>query len=115
MDLIKTMTVAQAGTQRAGSCTVALAVLQPERHRGGGPTLTAAVLSDAGIRVVRAGAVVFVSVLQEFEFQVPYQIGCPEWHDTTNAPEDAAVVDLALQEGDVVLMGSDGVRSPSLP
>jgi hypothetical protein len=109
VDLIEAMRVAQDNTLRPGSCTVAVAALQPEFHCTG-PTLTAAVLGDAAVRVVRAGEVVFESVIQEYDFQVPFQIGCPDWHETTNSPDDAAVVDLALEEGDVIIMGSDGVR-----
>jgi hypothetical protein len=65
---------------------------------------------DSGFMLVRAGAVVFKSpVLQHF-FDCPFQFGaCPDYSEQTDSAEDAAVCELAVQPGDVILAGSDGL------
>ncbi len=60
--------------------------------------------------LVRDGEVVFKSpVLQHF-FDCPLQFGaCPDYSESTDTAEDAAVFELAVQPGDVLLAGSDGL------
>ena len=72
--------------------------------------MAARVQGDSGFMLVRAGAVVFRSpVLQHF-FDCPFQFGaCPDYSEQTDSAEDAAVCELAVQPGDVILAGSDGL------
>ena len=65
---------------------------------------------DSGFMLVRDGEVVFKSpVLQHF-FDCPLQFGaCPDYSESTDTAEDAAVFELAVQPGDVLLAGSDGL------
>ena len=65
---------------------------------------------DSGFMLVRGGEVVFRSpVLQHF-FDCPFQFGaCPDYSEQTDSAEDAAVCELAVQPGDVILAGSDGL------
>ena len=60
--------------------------------------------------LVRGGEVVFKSpVLQHF-FDCPFQFGaCPDYSESTDSAEDAAITELAVQPGDVLLAGSDGL------
>ena len=68
------------------------------------------VQGDSGFMLVRDGEVVFKSpVLQHF-FDCPLQFGaCPDYSESTDTAEDAAVFELAVQPGDVLLAGSDGL------
>jgi hypothetical protein len=65
---------------------------------------------DSGFMLVRDGQVVFKSsVLQHF-FDCPLQFGaCPDFSESTDSAEDAAVFELAVQPGDILVAGSDGL------
>jgi protein phosphatase PTC7 len=84
-----------------GTCTVALATLE-------GNYLRLASLGDCGTRIVRDGAVVFASTVQEHRFNQPFQLGSPRFHPS-NVPGDAHRYSIAVQPGDVIIMGSDGL------
>lgn len=84
-----------------GSCTIALGRLD-------GDFLRVASLGDCGTRVVRGGRVIFASEVQEHRFNQPYQLSSPQYHPG-NVPEDAQRYSLAVQPGDVIIMGSDGL------
>lgn len=84
-----------------GSCTIALGRLD-------GDFLRVASLGDCGTRVVRGGRVIFASEVQEHRFNQPYQLSSPQYH-LGNVPEDAQRYSLAVQPGDVIIMGSDGL------
>lgn len=60
--------------------------------------------------VVRGDQVIFRSpVLQHF-FDCPLQFGaCPDFSESTDSAEDAAVFELAVQPGDILVAGSDGL------
>ena len=60
--------------------------------------------------LVREGKVVYRSpVLQHF-FDCPLQFGAvPDFSESTDSAEDAAVAELQVQPGDVLLAGSDGL------
>ncbi|KAK9917857.1 hypothetical protein WJX75_008970 [Coccomyxa subellipsoidea] len=99
------LAAAHAGTRLPGSSTAC--VLRLNRpHR----TIEAANLGDSGFMLVRDGEVVFKApVLQHF-FDCPLQFGaCPDYSESTDTAEDAAVFELAVQPGDVLLAGSDGL------
>ena len=65
---------------------------------------------DSGFMLVREGKVVYRSpVLQHF-FDCPLQFGAvPDFSESTDSAEDAAVAELQVQPGDVLLAGSDGL------
>lgn len=65
---------------------------------------------DSGFMLVREGKVVYRSpVLQHF-FDCPLQFGAvPDFSESTDTAEDAAVAELQVQPGDVLLAGSDGL------
>ncbi|BDA48584.1 Protein phosphatase PTC7 homolog [Coccomyxa sp. Obi] len=99
------LAAAHAGTRLPGSSTACILRLnRPNR------TIDAANLGDSGFMLVRDGEVVFKSpVLQHF-FDCPLQFGaCPDFSESTDSAEDAAVFELAVQPGDVLLAGSDGL------
>lgn len=84
-----------------GSCTAAVATLD-------GETLKLVSLGDCGVRIVRQGRVVLSTDVQEHKFNQPYQLASPE-HHTANVPEDALRYEFAVQRGDIVIMGTDGL------
>ena len=49
------------------------------------------------------------SQVQQHSFNCPYQAGSPRLHPNSNTANDAEVYELDLQEGDLVVMATDGV------
>ncbi|GAB4817901.1 hypothetical protein N2152v2_004947 [Parachlorella kessleri] len=87
-----------------GSCTVCLAAMQ------GDGALKVVSLGDCGVAVMRPGeGVVFRGEVQEHEFNMPYQMASPRFLPMSNQPEEAQQYEVAVQPGDVVLLGSDGL------
>jgi hypothetical protein len=74
-----------------------------------GGQLEVANLGDSGLRVVRGGRVVYRSEAQLHQWNMPYQMAWREALPDTDTAADAAVARVALQRGDVVLVGTDGV------
>ncbi|KAI9475796.1 MAG: phosphatase 2C-like domain-containing protein [Benjaminiella poitrasii] len=88
-------------TQRegiVGSCTACLAIL---RHG----ELRIANLGDCGISVIRHNDYIFRSEEQQHSFNFPYQLGT----SSPDRPKDAQSFTVAIQKGDIVVMGSDGL------
>ena len=100
-DPLEILTRAFREAHAPGSCTIALGRLD-------GFFLRVASLGDCGTRVVRQGRVIFASEVQEHRFNQPYQLSSPQYHPG-NVPEDAIKYSLAVQPGDVIVMGSDGL------
>ncbi|CAD7700630.1 unnamed protein product [Ostreobium quekettii] len=90
-------------TKSKGSATAIVAVMKPEG------LLEIANIGDCGAHVFRGNRCVFSTKIQEHEFNMPYQLGDPAFLEETDMPSDATVDELALQPGDIVVMGSDGV------
>jgi protein phosphatase PTC7 len=92
-----------------GSSTLCLLTINLQQGR-----LAAANLGDSGFMVLgpplgQPGgppAVRYRTVQLEHEFGRPYQLG---HHAHASKPEDAELVSLALQPGDTIVMGSDGL------
>uniref|UniRef100_A0A803PV04 Protein phosphatase n=1 Tax=Cannabis sativa TaxID=3483 RepID=A0A803PV04_CANSA len=91
---------AHAATSSIGSATVIVAILE----RNG--ILKIANVGDCGLRVIRAGRVVFSSIPQEHYFDCPYQLSSEVISQTYL---DAKVSSMELIEGDTIIMGSDGL------
>jgi len=70
-----------------------------------GSTLRAANLGDSGFLVVRDGSLLHRQAEQQHGFNFPFQLGT----GSTDGPDDAECVELQLQEGDVVVVATDGV------
>lgn len=98
-----------------GSCTVSLASLCPHHHETSnavGPKkyeLRIVSLGDCATHVVRDGAIIFETKVQEHSFNQPFQISSPQYYVGGSGPEDAAVYSTRVQSGDIVVMGSDGL------
>ncbi|XP_050218041.1 probable protein phosphatase 2C 26 [Mercurialis annua] len=91
---------AHASTSSIGSATVIVAMLE----RNG--MLKIANVGDCGIRVIRCGQIIFSSSIQEHYFDCPYQLSSEM---LTQTYADAMVSSLELMEGDIIVMGSDGL------
>ena len=68
-------------------------------------------MGDSGFLVIRDGEILIESVEQQHEFNYPYQLGIgkdgqPHGKDR---PEDAEVYRMQLEEGDIIVMGTDGL------
>ena len=65
---------------------------------------------DSGFMLVRSGTVVYRSPILQHFFDCPLQFGAaPDFSESTDNAEDAAVAELQVQPGDVLLAGSDGL------
>ncbi|XP_065034790.1 probable protein phosphatase 2C 1 isoform X3 [Musa acuminata AAA Group] len=69
-------------------------------------TLKVANVGDCGLRLIRRGQVVFATSPQEHYFDCPYQLSSEKIGQTY---QDAMVCTVELMEGDIVVMGSDGL------
>ncbi|KAM7259468.1 hypothetical protein ACFE04_015209 [Oxalis oulophora] len=91
---------AHAATYAVGSATVIVAMLE----RDG--TLKIANVGDCGLRVIRQGRIIFSTTPQEHYFDCPYQLSSEAVGQTYL---DAKVSSVKLVEGDLLVMGSDGL------
>uniref|UniRef100_A0A803L3T0 Protein phosphatase n=1 Tax=Chenopodium quinoa TaxID=63459 RepID=A0A803L3T0_CHEQI len=91
---------AHAATSSMGSATVIVAMME------GNGTLKIANVGDCGLRVIRKGQIMFSTCTQEHYFDCPYQLSSETSGQTYL---DAMVSSVKLEEGDIVVMGSDGL------
>jgi len=101
--------VVKSGKVYGGSCTAVIAILD---HN----VLHTANLGDSGFMIYRPNnlQIVYRSRTQQHGFNFPYQLTIvpPERKRTSNArdqPKDAFIKDVQLQDGDFIIMGSDGL------
>ena len=87
-----------------GACTAVVTVLNTPAR-----LLRVASLGDSGLRVYRAGRLMYATPQQQHYFDCPYQMSDPGQTDRSDSPADALTADVAVSPGDIVLMGSDGV------
>lgn len=90
-----------------GSSTACVATL--ERHSG---LLRIANLGDSGAFVIRAvdGELALESTVQQHKFNWPYQLMVPPVGETGgDPPEDADEYVVQVQEGDIVVLATDGL------
>ncbi|KAK2725758.1 protein phosphatase PTC7 homolog [Artemia franciscana] len=94
--------------QVVGSSTACLLVLSREDNK-----LYSANIGDSGFLVVRGGEVVHRSEEQQHYFNTPYQLSLPppgqRGHVLSDSPESADQSQFPVQDGDVILMATDGV------
>jgi len=70
-----------------------------------GSTLLTNNIGDSGFMIIRDGSIFFRFKEQLHSFNYPYQLGTA----SANIPSDASVVSFELKEGDIVIVGSDGL------
>ncbi|EDW49369.1 protein phosphatase PTC7 homolog [Drosophila sechellia] len=91
-----------------GSCTACILSFNRDNN-----TLYAANIGDSGFLVVRSGKVVCRSQEQQHQFNTPYQLASPppgyEFHVLSDGPESADTIKFPMQQGDVILLATDGV------
>ncbi|PRP87400.1 Mitochondrial catalytic protein [Planoprotostelium fungivorum] len=83
-----------------GSSTACILVLKSEESK-----LDSANLGDSGFMVIREGRVIYRSMEQVKGFNFPYQLGA----GSPDLPKDAFKISTAVQYGDFVVVGSDGL------
>lgn len=99
------LAVAHSQTRLPGSATACVLRLDQRTSE-----IKAANLGDSGFIVVRNGKVVFKTRALEHFFDCPYQFGSfPEHTDATDTVDDADTYDIAVQKGDVIVAGTDGL------
>ncbi|KAJ0979294.1 hypothetical protein J5N97_014768 [Dioscorea zingiberensis] len=91
---------AHAATYSIGSATAIVAMLEKNG------TLKVANVGDCGLRVLRKGQVIFSTTPQEHYFDCPYQLSS---EIIGQSYRDAMVCNVELLEGDMIVMGSDGL------
>lgn len=91
---------AHAATSSIGSATIIVAMLEKNG------ILKIANVGDCGLRVIRKGQIVFSTCPQEHYFDCPYQLSSEVVSQTYL---DAVVSCVNLIEGDITVMGSDGL------
>ena len=89
-----------ANTQQEGSCTIAVAKLEDG-------ILEIISVGDCSARHLRHGKIIGKTEIQEHSWNQPYQLSNPEFN-RADKPEDAQRYLFEIQDGDVVVMGSDG-------
>lgn len=91
-----------------GSSTACIIVLDKKSN-----TLHSANLGDSGFLVIRGGNVVHFSLGQQHYFNTPYQLAIPPPDQEGNVIQDnlesAEQTSFAVEEGDVVVLGTDGL------
>jgi len=70
-----------------------------------GTTLRTANIGDSGFMIIREGNLAYRSKEQLHSFNYPYQIGTA----SANVPEDATTISFEMKEGDIIVVGSDGL------
>ncbi|KAK9797372.1 hypothetical protein WJX73_006528 [Symbiochloris irregularis] len=99
------LAAAHAGTLLPGSATACVMRLNRDTC-----ALSAANVGDSGFMVVRRGQTIFRSEPQEHFFDCPYQFAAsPEFAPNTDHVDSAAVVEVELQAGDIIVAGTDGL------
>ncbi|KAJ3342676.1 hypothetical protein HDU83_005993 [Entophlyctis luteolus] len=96
----RTLEDAGKGPSRAvGSTTAMIAFIRDDELR-------IASLGDASLMILRNGEMIFRTEEQQHSFNFPFQLGS----DSKDTPEkDAVKFAVKIKEGDVVVMGSDGI------
>jgi len=101
VDPVEIMEYGHKQVQHITGSSTALVIVFTE----GGKKLTAANLGDSGFMVLRDNQVLFRSEEMQHFFNFPYQLGTG--HTTT--AHDSQIITLDLQEGDLVIAGTDAL------
>ncbi|KAE8728018.1 putative protein phosphatase 2C 55 [Hibiscus syriacus] len=96
IDPMKVLDEAFAKTKAAGSLTACVITLHEDM-------LHAVNMGDSAFMVIRQGAAVYRSPIQQRSFNFPYQLG------SCDKPPQAQVMKVAVEAGDVIVAGTDGL------
>ncbi|KAG8372041.1 hypothetical protein BUALT_Bualt12G0025400 [Buddleja alternifolia] len=96
---------AYLNTEAKGSATACIITL------AGDNILRAANLGDSGFCVIRAGKTFYKSPVQQHRFNYPYQMG----RSCGTSPEEAEEIAVAVESGDVIIVGTDGLFDNVFP
>ncbi|KAL9642669.1 hypothetical protein ABK040_009748 [Willaertia magna] len=98
-----------SGSVRAGSTTFSLVMLSDPRT-GAMESLN---VGDSGFMIVRNNRIIYKSETQQHRFNAPYQLTiCPPERAgrcIMNEPKDGSYHEMLLEEGDIVVLGTDGL------
>ncbi|XVF12943.1 hypothetical protein REPUB_Repub08aG0163700 [Reevesia pubescens] len=85
-----------------------LAILtQPDRQVDPMKQMLHAVnMGDSGFMLIRQGVAIYQTPIQQHSFNYPYQLGNSA---NSNKPWQAQVIKLAVEPGDVIIAGTDGL------
>jgi len=89
---------AYTANDQQGSCTASVVVLRSM-------LLDVACLGDSQAMLLRDGFIVMRSEPQQHKYNQPFQMS----HTGADTPDDAQVWDYIVQEGDIVILGTDGL------
>ncbi|XP_071945915.1 protein phosphatase PTC7 homolog [Antedon mediterranea] len=90
-----------------GSSTACIVIMDNENKM-----IHSSNLGDSGFMIVRGGKIVSRSVDQQHYFNTPYQLSIPPpglGSVLTDSPESASNKSLSVQEGDLILIATDGL------
>lgn len=93
----------QYRTRVLGTCTACIAVMKD------GKTLQVANLGDSGFRLVRSGSIIANSKVQEHDFNMPYQLGYPDYVPKCAMSQASEVYDVDVEPSDILVLASDGL------
>ncbi|KAF9596043.1 hypothetical protein IFM89_006970 [Coptis chinensis] len=98
VDPQRVLNSAYSDTLGLGSSTACIITLRNK-------SLHAVNVGDSGFRVFRRGeGCVYRSPVQQHQFNCPYQLGITKDH-----PSSAEVLEVPIEDGDVIIVGSDGL------
>jgi len=104
-DVKTSLDLAHSKTRIPGSCTACLAKID-----GVTGELSALNLGDSGLVILRENSVLARTTPQQHFFDCPKQLAAfPEHCESTDYPRDGESLSLQLQEGDLIVMGTDGL------
>ncbi|KAJ3306580.1 Glycosylphosphatidylinositol specific phospholipase D1 [Kappamyces sp. JEL0829] len=81
-----------------GSTTALILILRDDELR-------IANIGDCGVMIIRGGEPIFRSEEQQHSFNFPFQLGT----NSRDSPNDTQLFTIKIQEGDVVVIGTDGL------
>jgi len=99
-DPVRILSLAYKQVRVPGSSTACIIVLDGDERM-----LRGANLGDSGILVLRGTEILYRTAEQQHYFNCPFQLGT----ESTDTPESAIRIAVSVQEGDLVIMGTDGL------
>ncbi len=92
-------------TIQTGSSTVCIGKMTPDG------VFRVANMGDSGFLIIRNQKILLQSSEHQHQFNFPYQLGRNEYGEPhgEDRPHDAEIYQITLEEGDIVVMGSDGL------
>ncbi|KAJ9173739.1 hypothetical protein P3X46_016848 [Hevea brasiliensis] len=99
VDLCTLLYEAYLKTRAQGSSTACIIALLDN-------SLRAVNVGDSGFMLIRKGEVIYQSPIQQHSFNYPYQLECDE---VDRSPSYAEEFVIAVESGDVVIAGTDGL------